>query len=156
MGLDMYLSGEKYFVQDCDKKVPDASLIDENEGRPLDAEGEHMESAKYRLGYWRKFAPLHHFIVNEFAEGVDDCRPIGLGYGDLMRIADVIERSALPPDEDCGGCFFGSSEIWAYHRSEAKDHAATFRAAADWIEAAPKYDSGALKQWRSVYYEASW
>jgi hypothetical protein len=156
MGLDMYMTGEKYFVQDYGKKVPDASLIDENEGRPLDTEGEHMESANYRLGYWRKFAPLHRFIVNEFANGEDDCRRIGLGRDDLIKIAEAIEGNKLPSDDDCHGFFFGSPEIWAEYRAEAKEHAAQFRAAATWCEAAPKYESGSPMQWRSVHYQASW
>ena len=155
MGLDMYMTGEKYFVQDYGKKVPDASLIDENEGRPLDTEGEHMESANYRLGYWRKFAPLHRFIVNEFANGEDDCQRIGLGRDDLIKIAEAIEGNKLPANEDCGGCFFGPPEWWDAARAD-KAHAATFRAAAAWCEAAPKYESGSLKQWRSVHYQASW
>jgi hypothetical protein len=155
MGLDMYMTGEKYFVRDYGKKVPHASLIDENEGRPLDTEGEHIESANYRLGYWRKFAPLHHFIVNEFANGEDDCQRIGLGRDDLIKIAEAIEGNKLPANEDCGGCFFGSPEWWDAARVD-KAHAATFRAAAVWCEAAPKYESGLLKQWRSVHYQASW
>ena len=155
MGLDMYLTGEKYFVQDYGKKVPDASLIDENEGRPLDPEGEHMESAKYRLAYWRKFAPLHHFIINRFAEGKDECQPIYLETSDLIEIAEVIEADKLPANEDCGGCFFGTPEFWDAFRAD-KAHAATFRAAAAWTEAAPAYDNGSLKQWRHVEYQASW
>ena len=156
MGLDMYMTGEKYFVQDYGKKVPDASLIDENEGRPLDTEGEHMESANYRLGYWRKFSPLHVFIVRQYADGVDECQRIDLETADLLEIADVIEGNKLPADENCGGFFFGDSEIWAHHRENAKEHAAQFRAAAAWCEAAPKYESGSPMQWRSVHYQASW
>jgi hypothetical protein len=118
--------------------------------------GERIESSNHSLAYWRKFAPLHRFIVDEFANGEDDCQRIGLGRDDLIKIAEAIEGNKLPPDDDCLGFFFGSPEIWAEYRAEAKEHAAQFRAAATWFDAAPKYESGSPMQWRSVHYQAIW
>lgn len=151
MGLDMYLSGEKYFVQDHSNYSDD-----EHAGQPVDTEGDHIESARYRLGYWRKFAPLHQFIVDRFAEGKDECQTISLSAEDLHEVADTIEAGLLPPNQDCGGFFFGNADWWDEMRAEAKEHAAKFRAAAVWVGSEPKYDSGHKAQWRSVYYRASW
>ena len=157
MGLDMYMTGHKHFVPDFNSASKgDVEAFDENEGRPVDPDGEAIESAEYRLGYWRKFAPLHTFIVRQYADGVDECQRIDLETDDLLEIAEVIEGNKLPADENCGGFFFGDGEIWAHHLEEAKEYAAQFRAAAAWCEAAPKYESGSLKQWRSVHYQASW
>lgn len=152
MGLDMYLTGEKYFVRD----YKSAEYLDDDASRPIDDDGDHIESSNHSLAYWRKHAPLHRFIVNEFADGEDDCRRIGLGLDDLIKIAEAIEGNKLPADDDCVGFFFGSPETWAEHRADAKDHAAQFRAAAAWSANEPKYDNGSPKQWRSVYYQASW
>jgi hypothetical protein len=152
MGLDMYLTGEKYFVRDYQS----AEYLDNDASRPIDDDGERIESSNHSLAYWRKFAPLHNFIVDEFANGEDDCQRIGLGRDDLIKIAEAIEGNKLPPDDDCLGFFFGSPEIWAEYRAEAKEHAAQFRAAATWFDAAPKYESGSPMQWRSVHYQAIW
>ena len=79
MGLDMYLSGDKYYVPDyktlqdeyeAGKERPSPSES-RKLGKPVDAEGEHITSTQHDLGYWRKFAPLHEYIVNTFANGVD-------------------------------------------------------------------------------------
>ena len=164
MGLDMYLSGEKYFVPDY------KTLQDEYEagkerpsfeeartlGKPVDDDGEPVCSTQHDLGYWRKFAPLHEYIVKTFAEGVDECQRICLDEDDLEKIAGALTDDALPSNEDCGGFFFGSGEGWDEYRAEAAEHADKIRAAARWLEASPKHPSGSHAQWRSVHYQASW
>jgi hypothetical protein len=89
MGLDMYLTGEKFFVPDY------KTLQDEYEagkerpsfeearalGKPVDDDGEPVCSTQHELGYWRKFAPLHQYIVETFADGVDECQRIDLDEG---------------------------------------------------------------------------
>jgi len=164
MGLDMYLSGEKYYVPDYDtlrkqyEQGEDRPSPEEVKkmGQPLDADGEHVSSTQHDLGYWRKFAPLHEYIVKTFADGVDECQRIDLTGEDLEKIAGALTEDALPSNEDCGGFFFGSAEFWDDHRAEAVEHAEKIRAAARWLEAAPKHPSGSHAQWRSVHYQASW
>ena len=137
MGLDMYLTGEKFFP---------SHKID----RPLDLDGDRIQQSEIELGYWRKFAPLHIFIVNTFADGVDECQRINLHEGDLVAIAEAIMAEKLTPNEGSTGCFFGNDEIWDKYRGEKESHAATFVAASDWLRQQPE------SQWRSVYYQASW
>ena len=137
MGLDMYLTGEKFFP---------SHKID----RPLDLDGDRIQQSEIELGYWRKFAPLHIFIVNTFADGVDECQRIDLEEADLVAIAEAIMADTLAKDEDSTGCFFGSPEMWAEDRADKAKHAATFVAASEWLRQQPE------SQWRSVYYQASW
>jgi hypothetical protein len=49
-------------------------------------------SQRLEVGYWRKHAPLHNFIVRAFADGEDNCRPIDLSVescGGLPRFCVV-------------------------------------------------------------------
>jgi hypothetical protein len=100
------------------------------------------------MGQWRKFAPLHKYIVNEYADGDDDCRRIELEAEQLRKIANALRHDKLPANDECGGFFFGHPEWWQEERTErAWEHAQKFEKAAYWIE---------QKAWRSVYYQASW
>ncbi len=60
MGLDTYLSGEKFFYNRRDA-------------------GKHPKIGEiYKMVYWRKHPDLHGFIVETFADGIDDCKRIWL------------------------------------------------------------------------------
>jgi hypothetical protein len=155
MGLDMYLTGEKFF--------PNFKVE-----RPVDIDGDQIQLLEVSLGYWRKFGPLHAYIVDTFAGGVDECQRIDLEEADLVAIAEAIMFEKLPKDEDSTGCFFGSPEMWAEDRADKAKHAATFVAASEWLRShrlrslaiADHLALGLRKQpesqWRSVYYQASW
>ena len=71
MGLDMYLTGEKYLLTDHEN--PDNNRTED--GFPL-------KGKLLRLGYWRKHPNLHGFIVNTFADGEDTCHQISLDADD--------------------------------------------------------------------------
>ena len=145
MGLDMYLSGDKYISQ-YDNTQRDENGIPLEIKRPV-IDGFEVTSYKLDLGYWRKFDPLHKFIVQVFANGVDECQPIYLDAGDLRRIAAALRDGGLPDNEDCGGFFFGGPEIWDQGRAESEDHARVFDNAAEWVEG---------NSLNSVIYQASW
>ena len=164
MGLNMYLSGEKFFVPDyktlqveyeAGKERPSPSewrVL----GQPVDDDGEPVRSTQLDLVYWRKFAPLHKYIVETFADGVDECQRINLGGADLEMIAEALTDAPLPTNDDFGGFLFGSGDAWDEYRAEAAAIAEKIRAAARWVEAVPKHPSGSHAQWRSVHYQASW
>jgi hypothetical protein len=116
MGLDMYLTGEKFF--------PNFKVE-----RPVDIDGDQIQLLEVSLGYWRKFGPLHAYIVNTFADGVDECQRIDLEEGDLVAIAEAIMAEKLTPNEGSTGCFLDNDEIWDKYRGEKESHAATFVAA---------------------------
>jgi len=145
MGLDMYLRGDK-FISNWDTSQRD------EDGMPLEVkrpniDGFEVTSYVLDLGYWRKFAPLHLFIIRVFADGVDECQEIHLSADDLRRIAAALRDDNLPDNEDCAGFFFGNPEFWDEYRSEAHEHAETFDKAAKWVES---------NSWNSVIYQASW
>ena len=145
MGLDMYLRGDKFISKwDHSQQAPEGGSLEVK--RPV-VDGFEVETYVLDMGYWRKFAPLHVYIVNEFADGVDECQRIDLEADQLRKIANALRDNELPNNDDCHGFFFGGEEWWDELRSEGKDHAKLFDKAADWVE---------TTSWGSVTYQASW
>ena len=145
MGLDMYLRGDK-FISNWDTTQHDESGMPLEVKRPV-IDGFEITSYNLDLGYWRKFAPLHQYIVKVFANDVDECQEIHLDSDDLRRIATALRDGGLPDNEDCHGFFFGDPEWWDEDRAEGEKHAQVFDKAAEWVES---------NSWNSVIYQASW
>lgn len=109
---------------------------------------ENKRGGKYGWGedlaYWRKHPDLHGYIVENFADGVDNCQDIPLTAAQLRQTADACNARALPHTE---GSFFGQSS-WTYDEDPRDEKSAELlRKAAEWLEAD---DS------RAVSYQASW
>jgi hypothetical protein len=126
MGLDMYLEGRiDYCLGDGDPLTQPVQQV-------------------FRLGYWRKHPDLHGFIVNQFANGIDDGREIPLTSKDVLEIIKAVEAGTLPHTE---GFFFGESS----NDEESKaENIKILRRAINWL---------AIKvelSYRTAYYKASW
>jgi len=126
MGLDMYLTGEKYF-----------------HGRSNRQRGE-KKAEQYDLGYWRKHPNLHGYIVKTFANGVDECQEIELDDERLSTIIQAIKDRQLP---ETTGFFFGKSDDTDEQIAEDLQ---IFEDALVWLGT---QEDGV---WRSVSYRASW
>ena len=145
MGLDMYLRGEKFVSKyDHSQQAPEGGSLEVK--RPV-IDGFEVSEYILDMGYWRKFAPLHKYIVKVFAGDVDECQPIHLTNLDCRRIAEALRHDNLPANEDCGGFFFGNSEFWDEDRANGEEHAKVFDKAAEWVES---------NSWNTVTYQASW
>lgn len=137
MGLDQYLTGEKFFASYGKNK------------RPVDDEGYTIEKNVLELGYWRKHANLHGYIVQTFADGKDDCQDIELGMEELEKLLEIVKDPANMPKTE--GFFFGES---ANDEEQIKEDTEIITKAIGFLSA------GLVKQdrdvWRSVHYRASW
>lgn len=131
MGLDMYLDGDKFFALDFENP----------ENIPTE-DGYRLTNRTLRLGYWRKHPNLHGYIVNNFADGIDECKQICLSEDDIEKIIDAVARNALPHTE---GFFFGVSD-----GSEREETLRIFRDALQWLRTTEP------NVFRSVHYQASW
>jgi hypothetical protein len=131
MGLDMYLTGEKYLPEDWT-----------NPTNNQQEDGFRIKSVRLELGYWRKHPDLHGFIVANFAEGIDNCEPINLDGENIQAIIEAIRHDRLPTTT---GFFFGASDNDEGQKTEGIE---TFSKALIWLRA----DEG----WRWVEYRASW
>ena len=134
MGLDMYLHGSKFHT---------SHVADETAEQPY-LDGKRVRTSIVDLGYWRKHANLHGYIVETFANGIDECQEIPLNEEQLEQIAKAIEERKLPHTE---GFFFGKSE-WHEEEVSPSEDAKIFRDAKEFLR---------KRDWtRSVYYRASW
>lgn len=133
MGLDMYMTARCFIPYNADEKFV----------KQMKHMGMKLTSLEYELGYWRKHHNLHGYIVQEFADGVDDCQEIDLGVGCLNKIKEAIQEGDLPDTE---GFFFGSSS-----NESKEDDIEIIDKAIKWLEG--KDSKGC---WRSIYYQASW
>jgi len=130
MGLDMYLSG---------RKTPLGF-----KGNKQEQDGFVVSEIVLDIGYWRKHPNLHGYIVETFADGVDECQKIVLSNDDLKQIIATIKANELPETE---GFFFGTSEEGEEQRTY---DIAILEKAMAWVDAQPE------DEWRDVYYQASW
>ena len=134
MGLDMYLTGNKFFP----------TLYDvQHDPLPRETEdGFPIEARNLKLGYWRKHPNLHGYIVNTFADGLDECREIELSAERIQTILQAINDDDLPFTD---GFFFGASD-----GSEKPKDIEIFTKALEWLQQKDGVS------WRSVIYCASW
>lgn len=137
MGLDMNLYGRKMLWHNRYDEKSEPKMED---GYPVD-------SVILEMGYWRKHPNLHGYIVETFAEGVDECQEIELSADDLHQIATAIRDKSLPHTE---GFFFGDS---AWHDGKEEEYALIFEKAAEWKSTKLDKDK---EFYRQVYYRASW
>jgi len=130
MGLDMYLTGDK-FVPEHQDKLPRAKV-----------DSYPVESQRLKMGYWRKHWALHNYINDNYCE--DGSVKIELESDDLRKIADAVEQGDLL---DAGY----REEIDAWHKDPDKvaETLKILRDAADWLD---KEDN----TWKSVEYYGSW
>lgn len=140
MGLDMMLYGDK-------------SSYDKNET----VDGFPVSTVLLDMGYWRKHANLHGYIVDRFANGEDECQKIYLDWEDLNEIVTALEEDALY-NEPVTGFFFGRSyfpgekdEYGSYEEQKARD-IDLFMKARNWLMS----NYSKKDEYRSVYYQASW
>jgi hypothetical protein len=129
MGLDMYLTGEKFIPTHDGKHT-----------RPI-VDGYEVSSTTLNLGQWRKHWALHNCIEQDYVKS--DGR-ILLEPEFLLEIADAVEQGNLPEANY-------SPQTDAFHK-EPEQIAKTvkiFRDAYDWVNREDGF-------WRSVYYEGSW
>ena len=133
MGLDMYLTGDKYTPSFGDDK---REVVD----------GYEVESQRLKLGYWRKHWALHDYIGENYVERDD--HKFYLESEDLRDIATAVEGGKLvdPDDLDDMPSYRSVYSHWR-EPEQVRETVNTLRKAADWL------DGGA---WNSVEYVGSW
>ena len=132
MGLDMYLTGDKF--------TPSFGNIPRET-----ADGYEVESHRLSLAQWRKHWALHNYIEEHYSDGN---HKFDLDVNNLREIADAVEGGKLvDPDDDMPSY----RSVYAYHKEpeQVRETVDTLRKAADWLDR----DDGF---WRSVEYYGSW
>jgi len=113
MGLDMYLTGDRYLWRqlDEDKKVDIKDLFPE-----LNSDMD-IRKLEVEFGYWRKANAIHRWFVDNVQYGDDDCGHYDVSREQLQELLDevntVLEHREKAPDlfPPQSGFFFGSTDI---------------------------------------------
>lgn len=100
MGLDMnfYLRKTELRLHTEDKtfcpetlriKFPaELGCLKEN----ADGEFDHIIT-EYCVAYFRKFYPLHTFIINALCDGIDECQYVNIPAKDIDNIVDALQQA---------------------------------------------------------------
>jgi len=133
MGLDMYLYKNTY-VQNWEHQTPQQRhtiSVKLGDNVREDIKPQRIAYIVEQIGYWRKFNALHHWFVENCAEGVDECQQIRVNTHDLRVLLETLkevdnaikegnERTMemlLPPSS---GFFFGSTNLDDYYKDEVR------------------------------------
>jgi len=134
MGLDMYLYVEEYVSRkdwtsadrDEDNKTFSDIVSSLQLGDVVEPDSWTGLTVQIPVGYWRKANAIHGYIVNEFADGVDECQMIYIpraGMEELRTLcANVLAHpekglELLPPQS---GFFFGSTNVDEWYLQDLK------------------------------------
>ena len=136
MGLDMYLRANEYVYRHNFNRQENEDTINPvfNEivsrlelEDVIDKNGFAGLTIDVPMGYWRKSNMIHHWFVNNLADGVDECQPITVRREDLETLKETcIEVIANPESAEellptGSGLFFGSTNYDEYYFGDLND-----------------------------------
>lgn len=105
MGLDMYLEAKLHLPPYSEELAPVRQAIGQAIGYtpPKQKPGDdatllEITGVTVRVGYWRKFDPLHQWFVNHVQEGHDDCRPAYIAPDVLDVLEEQLDQVSDDPD----------------------------------------------------------
>jgi hypothetical protein len=136
MGLDMYLRANEYVYRHNFNRQADEDTIN-----PLFNEiVKHLEledvidntgfagiTVDVPMGYWRKSNMIHHWFVNNLADGIDECQPITVRREDLEQLKETCINVIANPESaeellpTGSGFFFGSTNYDEYYFGDLND-----------------------------------
>ena len=116
MGLDMYLTAERYFWH--------------NEGKPqIDGipEGYEPRTVTVEAAYWRKANGIHKWFVDNVQEGIDECQAHYVPREKLIELRDLCQQVIDKPERAVellptqSGFFFGGTEYDEWYFRDLED-----------------------------------
>lgn len=161
MGLEMYVEAEVYAGGWNHSNAEDKSLYNEITNmvglNKLASSDSPFCTVCVNVAYWRKANSIHAWMVQNLADGKDECQRIYLDHDHINKLINKCKAALslyrsgeiegagrmMPPQ---GGFFFGNTDVkdcWA------KDMEDTIK------QLAPLLDPELSKKY-SFYYRASW
>ena len=161
MGLDMYLYIEKYVSRNTYSRENDEfsfsttpefeSITNALSTDTLIRQEEHTGyTVQVPVGYWRKANAIHGWIVQNCANGVDECQRIYVPREKAQDLVDWCKMTIANPDKAdeflpvTSGFFFGTSEYDEWYFDALQDTIEIFEPLL------------ASKEGDSIFYQASW
>jgi hypothetical protein len=164
MGLDMYLYADKYVSRKSNTRIEGtdydyydneafATIVSAlNADKLIDNEWSGM-TVSLPIGYWRKANAIHSWIVDNCADGVDECQRIYISKDkaeELVSICKEVIKNKSKATEllsPRAGFFFGSLDIDEYYIHDLKRTVEIFE------KVLRASERGEIE---SVVYQASW
>ena len=89
MGLDMYLTAERFFYSFDDETKEIAKDVGKIAGAP---EGYEVKAVKVRAMYWRKANAIHQWFVQNVQDGKDECQESWVSREQLEELRNLCKR----------------------------------------------------------------
>lgn len=155
MGLDMYLERRTY-VKNWDHTPEDRKIKITLDGDTKGIDTEKISNIIEEAGYWRKANAIHGWIVDNLADGKDECQEIYCSKEKLRELYNLCQKLLESKDEDEAekllppkkGFFFGSYEINEWYWQDLEETVKILEPVLEDME-----DSGTYSEY---YYQASW
>ena len=149
MGLDMYLSAEKYQWDSAGEEPTDMTKA---VNTVLDTKGKQVSSVRIWACDWRKANEIHAWFVNNVQGGEDNCQRYEVSIEDLRLLvklcrdvlADRSKADDLLPTAE--GFFFGSTDYDEYYFEDLQDTIEKLE---------PFITDPSWESW-DFYYQSSW
>ena len=155
MGLDMYLTAEKYMSKYFDP-ADGEKITKINEIFNLDGDDDRDYSAQsviFRVAYWRKANAIHQWFVENVQGGVDECQKAHVEREQLEKLLDLCKQILEKPKKaeellpTQSGFFFGSTGYGEYYMQDI----------ANTVDRLTKIlNDPIFKSGMDFYYQASW
>jgi hypothetical protein len=154
MGLDMYLTAErymsKYFDAEDSAKITAINDIFNIAG---EEDGDYgAQSVIFKVAYWRKANAIHQWFVENCQEGVDECQKAYVSREQLQTLLDLCKEIVASPKKGskllptANGFFFGSTEYDDYYMQDI-----TYT-----VERLEKILKDSALEKSDFYYQSSW
>ena len=105
MGLDMYLEAKLHLPPYSEELAPVRQAIGQaigytppTEKPDNDATLMEITGVTVRVGYWRKFDPLHQWFVSNVLESYDDCRSAYVSPEALAELEEQLDQVSDDPE----------------------------------------------------------
>lgn len=122
MGLDMYLKREHYVKNwDHNPEEKKFEITVNRGGKPYPIDPEKISYITEEIMYWRKFNALHNWVVNNCANGVDECQRIYMSNNDLVDLYNTLKEVSVDNNKaeelfpTTAGFFFGGTDYDEYY-----------------------------------------
>lgn len=116
MGLDMYLTAERYFWNDEEK--PHLDCI---------PEGYQTKTVTVQVAYWRKANAVHRWFVDNIQDGKDECLAHFAPREKLLELCQLCQKVLDDPDQAAellpttNGFFFGTTDYDEWYFADLKE-----------------------------------
>jgi len=157
MGLDMYLSAEKYISGYRDAPMRDAVLGSIVSHPPI--QGDSAATVNVGVGYWRKANAIHNWFVESLQDGEDKCEKVFVPVQAMMELVSICESLLVNRDPEqaaeqlptSDGFFFGSTDYDEYYWDQLESTVEQLKPLIEWMQS----DAANVLVW-DFYYQASW